>query len=88
MDECCGLKYFPRMVAKIRLHASGKLWEDLHANLGKGSDGACVEFLHVNYDDLKARVLQGGSDEEASQRGRCRREGGARRRLSVVNYLS
>ncbi len=64
LDECCGFKYFPRMVAKIRLHAQGKLWEDLHANLGKGSDGACVEFLHVNYDDLKARVLQGGSDEE------------------------
>lgn len=64
LDEVRGLKYFPRMLAKIRLHAAGKLWEDLHANLGKGSDGACVDFLHVSYDALKARVLEGGSDED------------------------
>jgi hypothetical protein len=44
LDETAGLKYFPRMLGKIRLHAAGKLWEDLHANLGKGSDGALVDF--------------------------------------------
>lgn len=64
LDETAGLKYFPRMLGKIRLHAAGQLWEDLHANLGKGSDGALVDFLHINYDELKARVLQGGTDEE------------------------
>jgi hypothetical protein len=64
LEETSGLKYFPRMLGKIRLQSEGSLWEDLHANLGKGSDGACVEFLHVGYDDLKARVLQGGTDEE------------------------
>lgn len=64
LDETSGLKYFPRMLGKIRLHAAGKLWEDLHENLGKGSDGACTSFLHVNYDDLKTRVLEGGSDED------------------------
>jgi hypothetical protein len=64
LDETAGLKYFPRMLGKIRLHAAGKLWEDLHANLGKGSDGSCIGFLHVIYDDLKARVLEGGTDEE------------------------
>lgn len=64
LDETAGLKYFPRMLEKIRLHAAGKLWQDLHANLGKGSDGALVDFLHINYDDLKTRVLQGGTDEE------------------------
>ncbi|HCN27638.1 MAG TPA: DUF5069 domain-containing protein [Verrucomicrobiales bacterium] len=64
LDETAGLKYFPRMTAKIRLHAQGRLWEDLHANLGKGSDGALAGFLHVDYEDIKARVLQGGSDEE------------------------
>ena len=37
LDETAGLKYFPRMLGKIRLHAASKLWEDLHANLGKGS---------------------------------------------------
>ena len=52
------------MLGKIRLHAAGRLWEDLHANLGKGSDAACVGFLHVSYEELKARVLQGGTDEE------------------------
>ncbi len=64
LDETAGLKYFPRMLGKIRLHAAGTLWEDLHANLGKGSDGACVDFLHVSYDALKTRVLKGGTDEE------------------------
>ncbi len=52
------------MIAKIRLHADGMLWEDLHANLGKGSDGALVDFLHIDYADLKVRVLEGGSEEE------------------------
>lgn len=66
-DETAGLKYFPRMLGKIRLHAAGMLWEELHGNLGKGSDGALVEFLHINYDELKARVLQGGTDEEILQ---------------------
>ena len=64
LEETAGLKYFPRMIAKIRLHAAGQLCEDLHANLGKGSDGALVDFLHIPYDELKARVLQDGSDEE------------------------
>ncbi len=64
LDETAGLKYFPRMVGKIRLHAAGRLWEELHANLGKGSDGWCCGFLHINYDELKARVLQDGSDEK------------------------
>ena len=67
LEETSGLKYFPRMLGKIRLHAEGKLWEDLHANLGKGSDAACVAFLHVNYDELQARVRQGGTDEEVLQ---------------------
>jgi len=67
LDETSGLKYFPRMLGKIRLHAAGRLWGELHENMGKGSDGACVGFLHVNYDELKARVLQGGTDEEVLQ---------------------
>lgn len=63
-DEAGGLKYFPRMLGKIRLQAAGRLWEDLHNNLGKGSDATLTGFLHVNYDALKARVLEGGTDEE------------------------
>jgi len=58
--------YFPRMLDKIRLHAQGQLPPEYHANLGirKSADGMCLNFLRINYDDLKKRVLQGGSDEE------------------------
>ncbi len=61
-----GMMYFPRMLDKIRLHARGDLAEDYHANLGKvtAADGACTNFLRINYDNLRARVLAGGSDEE------------------------
>ena len=74
LEETAGLKYFPRMIGKIRLHAAGRLWEDLHANLGIGSDAACAGFLHVDYNELRARVIEGGSDEEilrwCEERGR------------------
>ena len=61
-----GMMYFPRMLDKIRLHARGELHEDYHKNLGaqRAADGACCNFLRVNYVDLRDRVLQGGSDEE------------------------
>jgi hypothetical protein len=61
-----GMMYFPRMLDKIRLHARGELGADYHANLGstKAADGACCNFLRVNYADLRERVLQGGTDEE------------------------
>jgi gluconokinase len=54
------------MLDKIRLHARGELGADYHANLGaaKAADGACCNFLRVNYVDLRERVLQGGTDEE------------------------
>ena len=64
LNQVCGLVYFPRMLAKIRLEAEGKLWEDLRANLGKGQDASCVEYFHLTYESLRERVLQGGSDEE------------------------
>ncbi len=59
-----GMMWFPRMVDKIRLHARGELTEDYHENLGGGMDKRCVGFLRVEYPELRARVLQGGSDEE------------------------
>src|SRR5437667_6217776 len=61
-----GMMYFPRMLDKIRLHARGELHEDYHKNLGatKAADGACCNFLRLNYVDLRERVLQGGTDEE------------------------
>ncbi len=61
-----GMLYFPRMLDKIRLHAKDELHEDYHKNLGamRAADGACCNFLRVNYADLRERVLQGGTDEE------------------------
>jgi len=71
------LVYFGRMLDKIRLHAAGRLpVADYAANLGKGFDGRCCNFLRINYDELKARTLQGGADEEilawAHERGGAR----------------
>jgi hypothetical protein len=57
--------YFGRMLDKIRLNAAGKLPPaEYGANLGKGFDGRCCTFLRVGYDDLKAKVLAGGSTDE------------------------
>ena len=65
-EKAGGMSYFPRMLDKIRLHAKGELPEDYHANMGipRSADGMCLNFLRVQYDDLRKRVLEGGSDEE------------------------
>lgn len=59
-----GLKYFPRMVDKIRLHQAGTLPADYHANLGGGFDERCLHFLWIDYAALTERVKHGGTDEE------------------------
>lgn len=59
-----GMRYFPRMLDKIRLQSAGHLREDFHQNLGKGADQMCCRYLRVDYSKLKERVLTGGSDEE------------------------
>ncbi len=61
-----GMMYFPRLLDKIRLHARGELGGDYHPNLGnpKAADGVCCSFMHIDYVQLRERVLQGGSDEE------------------------
>ena len=63
-DETKGLRYFPRLLDKIRLHAAGKLDPEYHENLGHGADRRLVKFLRVEYDKLCDRVRKGGSDEE------------------------
>lgn len=63
--ECIGgIVYFARMLDKIRLHATGSLRPDFHANLGSGFDGRCCRFLGVEYSALRERVLAGGIDSE------------------------
>ncbi len=62
------LVYFGRMLDKIRLHAAGQLPAEYVANLGESRphlfDARGCRFLGVPYADLKARTLQGGTDEE------------------------
>lgn len=62
--ETGGIVYFGRMVEKIRLMAAGELHPDLHANLGKGFDERCANFLGVGYDALRAQALEGPTDEQ------------------------
>jgi len=64
-EKTGGIVYFGRMAEKIRLMAAGELHPDLHANLGKGFDGYCVDFLGVQYDELRAKVLGGLDDVQA-----------------------
>ena len=60
-----GMTPFGRMLDKIRLHAAQTLPAgDYAANLGKGFDGRCCNFLGIKYDDLKARTLAGGLADE------------------------
>jgi hypothetical protein len=66
-EKVGGLFYFGRMLDKIRLHAKGELPPDYHANLGKGFDEKCANFLRINYDELVERVKRGGMDEEILQ---------------------
>jgi Domain of unknown function (DUF5069) len=79
-----GMMWFPRMLDKIRMQARGELGEDYHLRLGKtrAADGMCLDFLRVNYSDLRDRVLSGGSDEEildwCYEKGRRLNEGDLR----------
>ena len=63
-DETSEMRYFPRMLDKIRLHAKGELRPDFHENLGKGMDARCCDFLQVAYTSLKRLVLASRMDEE------------------------
>jgi gluconokinase len=64
-----GLIYFARMLDKIRLHAAGRLAPDYFVGVEDPTffDSRCTRFLGVDYDELKKRTLEGGSDEEILQ---------------------
>jgi hypothetical protein len=66
-DALNGLVYFPRMLDKIRVHAAGRLPPLYLKHLGHDFDGRCLKFLGVGYEDVKARVLAGESDEAILQ---------------------
>ncbi|MEM8955266.1 MAG: DUF5069 domain-containing protein [Verrucomicrobiota bacterium] len=63
-EETLGMRYFARMLDKIRKYDVGELREDFHENLGKSLDGRCVSYLRVDYAEVVERTLSGGSDEE------------------------
>ena len=48
-DETNGLRYFPRMLDKIRLKAKGQLDPEYHENMGRGADRRLIKFLRVEY---------------------------------------
>lgn len=66
--ETFGIVYFARMVDKIRLHAAGLLPASFHGHLGFADptsfDSRFCRYWEIDYDQAKARVLQGGSAEE------------------------
>jgi len=61
-----GLHHLGRMIDKIRLMQAGKLPEDFHRNYGLsiGLDGQLCGFLNVKFEDVAARVAEGGTDAE------------------------
>ena len=62
-----GIVFFARFLDKIRLDASGALPPGYHVGFvegGRSFDDRFMRFAGVDYDALRARVLEGGSDEE------------------------
>ncbi len=61
-----GLHHLGRMLDKIRLKLAGKLPEDFARNYGLsvGLDGQLCGFLNLKFEDVEARVREGGTDEE------------------------
>ena len=63
-DKVGSLVYFGRMLDKIRMHQSGALPAEFHANLGEGFDKTCAQFLAVPYAEIAGHVKGGATDDE------------------------
>jgi hypothetical protein len=63
-DKVGGLVFFGRLLDKIRLKAERRLPAEWETGVAVAADGRCVRFLHVTYESLEERTLQGGSDDE------------------------
>jgi hypothetical protein len=65
-EETRGLIYFARMLDKIRLNAEGRLEDGYFLGTEDPTffDARCTRFLGMNYEELAARTLEGGSNEE------------------------
>jgi hypothetical protein len=64
-----GLHHLGRMLDKIRLMQAGKLPQDYHRNYGLsvGLDGQLCGFLNLKFEEIAARVMAGGADEELAE---------------------
>lgn len=69
-----GIVFFARMLDKIRLQAANELPPEYHEFMTKGGNLRLCTYLHIDFQKLVQRVLQGGTDEEilewAYQNGR------------------
>jgi Domain of unknown function (DUF5069) len=63
-EKVGGLVFFGRLLDKISLQAQGQLPAGSKTGVGIGTDARCVRFLHVAYEALETRTLQGGTDDE------------------------
>lgn len=62
-----GIVVFARVLDKIRLNAENKLPAGYHVGIVPGNrtfDDRLCKFLDIDFDDLRTRALQGGTDEE------------------------
>lgn len=61
-----GLVFFGRMLDKVRLKAAGRLPSDYYTGTADRThfDARCTRFLQIDYDALRGRTLEGGTDEE------------------------
>ena len=63
-EQVGGIYHFARMLDKIQLHAAGNLPADYQTNLGEGFDAGVCRLVGMKYEDVVARVKQGGTDAE------------------------
>src|SRR5438034_3366890 len=66
-DKVGGLVYFGRMVDQIRAQANRELPPEYQANLGKGLDELCLNFLGVSYNLVVQYVNEDLADEAILQ---------------------
>jgi gluconokinase len=59
-----GLVFFGHLLDKIRLKAENRLPVEWGTGVAVAADGRCARFLHVTYELLEERTLEGGSDDE------------------------
>lgn len=64
--ETYGVMFFARMLDKIRLHARGVLAADYHRGFSDptGFDARFCRFWEIDYEEAKAKALEGASNEE------------------------